>query len=810
MLFLPPNNDLLSRVDSGQRRLSISQGSVSTATSSALSPIPIPNNNSANIINNSHNNNNEQKQQQKISNKTITIPTIIDAPPPDWSSKFSSLFSFVKKKSNYELEIDALKDSMIFIRPISGEEGILVHRLDKSKKYIHSLAELDIGYIYLTERDTPIIRQNQHEVTFANKIIIQCKSYKKFSIKGILQSDVTTTALEAFTKRKMTQGMLFLEEDGQLCRIFYRISDLVLNTIYANHDDTVMLQRLPNNEVRSRMKIDWEWKNPTDPSQQANENDENNKNAINSLGSVLGRFKSRMSIKSNLNPNTPIINAIKEQSTSGATPVNSNASSSSNGAEPISNDSNLSGGDQPSNIPAPPPPPAPPAPPPPPPPGTKSGAGLKLKKQVKKEKKMRQLHWNVIPKEKLKESFWDSLSPVKSNDRDQSLVEQWFSLSPPPKQQITREKSVKTLTTVNLLDLRRANNACILLSQFKLSFSDIKEAILTYDETKLSIEQLIALDAMLPITDEETAQLSSFTGDRSTLGLAERFFMEMMGIDRLKQRIQTFLFKAEVIQMMRELTGQFQILAAAIEQVKSSSRFRQMLKVILHVGSILNRGQTYLHGKGFRLDSLAKLSETKSRDEKHTVIDFVERYVRDNKPELLNFYEDLSLLESSSINISLDTLIDDVEQINLKFKQVDQEISGEGVDPNYRALMKPFYDTQYQVYQQLQELSASTLKQFTECVTFFGEDNTITTKDFFSNIFNFSQSFKKVVAQRNQQLAREEQKEKKKQLKEQQAKENELQQQQQQAQLQEDEILSKVEELTINDNESENDNTINN
>ncbi|GAM18549.1 hypothetical protein SAMD00019534_017240 [Acytostelium subglobosum LB1] len=761
--------------------------------------------------------------------KSISIPTSIDTPSSDWSSKLSSLFSFSKKKSNYELEIDAFKDAMIYIRPISNEEGILVHRLDKSKKYIHSLAELEIGYIYLTERDTPIIRQNQHEVIFANKIIIQCKSYKKFSIKGILQQDIATSALEAFTKRKMNQGMLFIEEDGQLCRIFYRINDLILNTIYANQDDTVMLQRLQNNEIRflfeghhakeqvevaiaaftnpsspkdwkrisvlreqnhhssqgplssdniatrflnkfqprskvetmelkqkrentinklkSRMRIDWEWKNQNDtPTGGSTGSDENNMNAVNIMENVVNRVKSRMSIINK--PGSAAVSAPtaanyqpSKEAVGGGNTQDKSSNNVDGAAKSTPVDSTPVAGEGATAPPAPPP--APPPPPPPPPLNSKL-----LLKQRKKEKKMRQLHWSVIPKDKLKETFWDSLSPVKSNEKDQSLVEQWFSLSPPPKpvgglKDKLAGKSGGAPTIVNLLDLRRANNACILLAQFKLSYADIKEAILSCDEQRLSVEQLIAIDAMLPITEEEAKKLNAFNGDRATLGNAERFFIEMMAIDNLQQRVQTFLFRAEVSSVMTELTISLGAVTAALDQVRASRRFIQMLKVILHVGTILNRGQTYLHGKGFRLDSLAKLSETKSRDEKHTVIDFIVGYVRDNKPELMSFYEELSAIDAVA-NLSLEVLLDDVEHLGGRFKQVEEQLALATIDANYSQLMRPFYQANINEFGALKQMAEATMRQFTECCTYFGEDSaTISTKEFFGNIAKFSSAFKR-------------------------------------------------------------------
>lgn len=57
-----------------------------------------------------------------------------------------------------------------------------------------------------------------------------------------------------------------------------------------------------------------------------------------------------------------------------------------------------------------------------------------------------------------------------------------------------REESAAPVSQrVQLLDMKRANNASILLAQFRLSFTEIANALLDFDEEKLTVEQLISL-----------------------------------------------------------------------------------------------------------------------------------------------------------------------------------------------------------------------------------------------------------------------------------------------------------------------------
>ena len=56
----------------------------------------------------------------------------------------------------------------------------------------------------------------------------------------------------------------------------------------------------------------------------------------------------------------------------------------------------------------------------------------------------------------------------------------------------------KKSKNVQLLDLKRANNIAITLSRFKLSNSEIKQAILKLDSTTLTFDHLQMLLTLLP------------------------------------------------------------------------------------------------------------------------------------------------------------------------------------------------------------------------------------------------------------------------------------------------------------------------
>lgn len=72
-----------------------------------------------------------------------------------------------------------------------------------------------------------------------------------------------------------------------------------------------------------------------------------------------------------------------------------------------------------------------------------------------------------------------------------------------------------------------SSTLAILLSQFRMSFSEIASALLDFDEEKLTVEQLISLRYMFPLTEEEQKLFEAFEGSPTDLATADRFYYEV-------------------------------------------------------------------------------------------------------------------------------------------------------------------------------------------------------------------------------------------------------------------------------------------
>lgn len=147
---------------------------------------------------------------------------------------------------------------------------------------------------------------------------------------------------------------------------------------------------------------------------------------------------------------------------------------------------------------------------------------------------------------------------------------------------------------VNLLDSKRSNNVSIMLAQFRISFDDIKIAILELNEDILDAE---TVEKMIPACPEasEMVEIQGYDGELKLLGKAELYFREVGQINRLQTRLQTFHYKLVYEDKINELKDGIGKLNAAVEAVTKSAVFKKLLEVVLTFGNFLNQVRREFH-----------------------------------------------------------------------------------------------------------------------------------------------------------------------------------------------------------------------
>ncbi|CAN1328336.1 Formin-like protein 13 [Linum perenne] len=340
-----------------------------------------------------------------------------------------------------------------------------------------------------------------------------------------------------------------------------------------------------------------------------------------------------------------------------------------------------------SSAPPPPPPPgssAPSAPAPPPPPpsvnGNSRGRDSGPRSNVpNNQKKLKPLHWLKLTRA-VQGSLWaetqKSGEASKAPEIDISELESLFAAAAP-----NQDRGGKSHTSaprpksdiVQLIDHRRAYNCEIMLSKVKVPLNELTGYVLTLEDSTLDIDQVENLIKFCP-TKEEMELLKGYTGDKEKLGKCEQFFLELMKVPRVESKLKVFAFKMQFRLQVSDLRKSLNTVNSASEQIRNSTKLKRIMQTILSLGNALNQGTARGAAIGFRLDSLLKLTDTRARNNKMTLMHYLCKVLADKLPELLDFSKDMTSLEPSS-KVQLKFLAEEMQAISKGLEKVMQELS---------------------------------------------------------------------------------------------------------------------------------------
>ncbi|KAK4486296.1 hypothetical protein RD792_008967 [Penstemon davidsonii] len=414
------------------------------------------------------------------------------------------------------------------------------------------------------------------------------------------------------------------------------------------------------------------------------------------------------------------------------------------------------------SAPAPPPPPpshglapAPPplvhgsGPPPPPPPGGKSsnvppppsqslgrgrsissarGRSSTVSSIPPKKTSLKPLHWVKVTRA-MQGSLWADSSKQESQSRapeiDISELESLFSVASasdgankgggPRGSKINKPEKV---------DLRRAYNCEIMLTKVKIPLPDMINAILALDSSALDIDQVENLIKFCP-TKEEMETLKNYKGDKEMLGKCEQFFMELMKVPRVESKLRVFAFTITFTSQVEDLKINLNTINDAAREVKESLKLRQIMQTILTLGNALNQGTARGSAVGFKLDSLLKLSDTRARNSKMTLMHYLCKILAEKMPDLLDFSKDLEHLEPAS-KIQLKSLAEEMQAVSKGLEKVEQELTASendgAVSLGFRKVLKSFLDTAEAEVRSLITLYSEVGRNADSLSQYFGED----------------------------------------------------------------------------------------
>uniref|UniRef100_A0A0D3ECB3 Formin-like protein n=1 Tax=Brassica oleracea var. oleracea TaxID=109376 RepID=A0A0D3ECB3_BRAOL len=438
---------------------------------------------------------------------------------------------------------------------------------------------------------------------------------------------------------------------------------------------------------------------------------------------------------------------------------------------------------------APPPPPlgqmrSPSAPPPPPKLGTKSspssgtgvpptpalpggslssGKGRMLRVNSKNTaKKLKPYHWLKLTRA-VNGSLWAetqmSSEASKAPEIDMTELESLFSSAPEEagKSRPNSSRGPKP-EKVQLIEHRRAYNCEIMLSKVKVPLHDLMYSVLNLEESALDADQVENLIKFCP-TREEMELLKGYTGDVDKLGKCELFFLEMMKVPRVETKLRVFSFKIQFRSQISELKNSLSVVNSAAEQIKNSEKFKRIMQTVLSLGNALNQGTARGAAVGFKLDSLPKLSETRARNNRMTLMHYLCKILAEKMPEVLDFTKDLSSLEPST-KIQLKFLAEEMQAINKGLEKVVQELSlseNDGpISHNFNKILKEFLLYAEAEVRSLASLYSGVGRNVDGLILYFGEDPAkCPFEQVVSTLLNFVRLFNRAHEENGKQLEAE-------------------------------------------------------
>uniref|UniRef100_A0A8C2Z998 Formin like 1 n=1 Tax=Cyclopterus lumpus TaxID=8103 RepID=A0A8C2Z998_CYCLU len=361
---------------------------------------------------------------------------------------------------------------------------------------------------------------------------------------------------------------------------------------------------------------------------------------------------------------------------------------------------------------------------------------LESKKPIQTKFRMPLLNWQALKPNQVTGTVFNDLDDEKVLELNMDMFgEQFKTRAQGNPTDLSNIKKVvqKAPSKMSLMDANKAKNLAISLRKGGMNPSAICTAIETYvyDQKSLSIDLLEILVPFIP-SDFEMKLLVNYEKDGRPLEELtdeDQFVLRFGKIPRLKQRINTFTFMGNFPDTVKRLQPQLNSIIAASMSIKSSTKLKKFLEIVLAFGNYMNsskRGAAY----GFRLQSLDLLLETKSTDRSQTLLHFITTIIRDKYPDLANFHTEIHFVDKAAL-VSLDGMLQDIRSLERGMETTKKEFLVQDDSP----VLKEFIKTNSEQLETLIKDGKTAQEAYGSVVEYFGENPKTTQPSMFFPTF---------------------------------------------------------------------------
>ncbi|XP_021506906.1 protein diaphanous homolog 1 isoform X1 [Meriones unguiculatus] len=448
----------------------------------------------------------------------------------------------------------------------------------------------------------------------------------------------------------------------------------------------------------------------------------------------------------------------------------------------------------------PPPPPGMGIPPPPPfgfgvPAAPVLPFGLTPKKVYKPEVQLRRPNWSKFVAEDLSQDcFWTKVKEdrFENNDLFAKLTLAFSAQTKTSKAKKDQEggeekKSVqkKKVKELKVLDSKTAQNLSIFLGSFRMPYQEIKNVILEVNEAVLTESMIQNLIKQMP-EPEQLKMLSELKDEYDDLAESEQFGVVMGTVPRLRPRLNAILFKLQFNEQVENIKPEIVSVTAACEELRKSESFSSLLEITLLVGNYMNAGSRNGGAFGFNISFLCKLRDTKSADQKMTLLHFLAELCENDYPDVLKFPDELAHVEKAS-RVSAENLQKNLDQMKKQIADVERDVqnfpAATDEKDKFVEKMTSFVKDAQEQYNKLRMMHSNMETLYKELGDYYIFDpKKLSVEEFFMDLHNFRNMFLQAVKE-NQKRRETEEKMRRAKLAKEKAEKERLEKQQKREQL---------------------------
>jgi len=352
-------------------------------------------------------------------------------------------------------------------------------------------------------------------------------------------------------------------------------------------------------------------------------------------------------------------------------------------------------------------------------------------------------------------SIWGDVEQLNGIEVHKSDLEKLFvKTSTPSSKKVVKRRASPTEQKEVVLAPKRSTNVAIGLAGARLDgmdVDDLRRAVSRCDAGAFSKDQLDALKTATPSADEASRlKTCDSSNEYGKYAEAERFMCRVvlgMGLETFDTRVAALRFRSAFGERAAHVAKQAADLRRACAGVTSSPALKKLLTYVLRLSKELDDRRSTPRkdmNRGFRLNSLLKLADTKAFDRETSALDYVVGLMLSNNDEAaLHVFDELPGLRSAQ-RASMAQCHREVKNLDHGLKRIEAliaECDTSEDDKACAAACRAFHELASGALGGLATDVAAAAASFAETLAYLCEDASQTPEGFFGTLTLFEAKF---------------------------------------------------------------------